>query len=191
MDSLEGGSGTVGSINDLPSPPKNSESQIDDELPPSSNLNDPYIIPPTPLPTTYIPGKIHHIYLHNSVYRCRVVPRDFPDITEIQLTAEMISDHSTERYYEAIKESITGTGGVEWQNFQDASICHCCSSAFTWNSTSSSSAQTARDKHNCFACGLLVCGPCSEKRKPLPEWGVEGERRVCDSCFFKDVGGRR
>ncbi|GMH94498.1 hypothetical protein TL16_g12922 [Triparma laevis f. inornata] len=184
--------GSVDSLepSDLPPPPENSELIIDDEEPPSANLNDPYIIPPIPLPTTYIPGKIHHIYLHNSVYRCVIVPRDFPDITEIQLTAEMISDHSTERYYEAIKESITGSGGVEWQNFQDAETCHCCSSKFTWNSTSESSAQTARDKHNCFACGLLVCDPCSERRKGLPEWGVEGERRVCDSCYFMDVGGR-
>lgn len=45
-------------------------------------------------------------------------------------------------------------------------------------------AQRARDKHNCRFCGILVCDPCSNHRKPLPRVGVLEACRVCDRCFY-------
>ena len=36
---------------------------------------------------------------------------------------------------------------------------------------------------------MLVCEPCSKRCVALPEFGIERERRVCDSCFF-DLGFR-
>ncbi|CAM9900842.1 unnamed protein product [Hapterophycus canaliculatus] len=33
-------------------------------------------------------------------------------------------------------------------------------------------------------CGLLVCDPCSNHRKPLPRVGVLEACRVCDRCFY-------
>lgn len=45
-------------------------------------------------------------------------------------------------------------------------------------------AQRSRDKHNCRMCGLLVCDPCSQHRKPMPRVGVLDQCRVCDRCFY-------
>ena len=59
----------------------------------------------------------------------------------------------------------------------------CCASLFTWASTSSTEAQAARDKHNCRACGGLVCDPCSKKRIPIPAVGITAPVRVCDRCY--------
>ena len=59
----------------------------------------------------------------------------------------------------------------------------CCASLFTWASTSDTEAQAARDKHNCRACGGLVCDPCSKKRVPIPALGISAPVRVCDRCY--------
>lgn len=59
----------------------------------------------------------------------------------------------------------------------------CCASLFTWASTSHTEAQAARDKHNCRACGCLVCGPCSKRRIPIPTVGISSPVRVCDRCY--------
>lgn len=59
----------------------------------------------------------------------------------------------------------------------------CCASLFTWASTSNTEAQAARDKHNCRACGGLVCDPCSRKRVPIPAIGITAPVRVCDRCY--------
>ena len=59
----------------------------------------------------------------------------------------------------------------------------CCASLFTWASTSNTEAQAARDKHNCRACGGLVCDPCSKKRVPIPIVGITAPVRVCDRCY--------
>ena len=65
----------------------------------------------------------------------------------------------------------------------------CCASRFTWASTSNSLAQEVRDKHNCRACGKLVCGPCSENRTSLPDMGLDvAQLRVCDKCYFNTMG---
>ena len=59
----------------------------------------------------------------------------------------------------------------------------CCASLFTWASTSNTEAQAARDKHNCRACGSLVCAPCSKNRVPIPLIGITQSVRVCDRCY--------
>lgn len=59
----------------------------------------------------------------------------------------------------------------------------CCASLFTWASTSHTEAQAARDKHNCRACGCLVCDPCSKRRIPIPSIGISAPVRVCDRCY--------
>jgi hypothetical protein len=58
----------------------------------------------------------------------------------------------------------------------------CCSSSFTWASTSDSEAQEARDKHNCRSCGALVCDSCSMNRIALPSKGFTTAVRVCNAC---------
>ena len=108
----------------------------------------------------------------------------------------MISDHTCKSYYEALLEvrnvriaTAKGREAPDWQPFTESKICTCCASEFTWNSTSTSAAQAARDKHNCRRCGSLVCGPCSKQRIGLPDLGIEGLARVCDGCYY-DLGMR-
>ena len=105
----------------------------------------------------------------------------------------MVTDHSCESYYNALLEirSVQNAKveAPDWQPYSACDSCNCCKSEFTWNSTSDSEAQLARDKYNCFGCGLLVCDPCSQKTSALPEFGIEQQRRVCDSCFY-DLGFR-
>ena len=59
----------------------------------------------------------------------------------------------------------------------------CCASLFTWASTSNTEAQAARDKHNCRACGGLVCEPCSKQKVPILAIGISTPVRVCDRCY--------
>jgi hypothetical protein len=63
------------------------------------------------------------------------------------------------------------------------SLSSCCASAFTWASTSDSEAQEARDRHNCRACGGLVCEQCSKNKCPVPDVGLLFSVRVCDRCY--------
>jgi len=153
----------------------------------------PVMLPESPLPRMFIPGDIYHIYKHNGTYKACKVPRKFKELRRISLSPNMVSDHSCKGYYEALLEvrSVRGakSSAPAWQPFHSASKCTACQSEFTWASTSKSEAQVARDKVNCHACGMLVCGPCSTRSVALPEFGIERERRVCDSCFF-DLGFR-
>eukprot|EP00730_Choanoeca_flexa_P014259 TRINITY_DN6168_c0_g1_i2.p1 TRINITY_DN6168_c0_g1~~TRINITY_DN6168_c0_g1_i2.p1 ORF type:complete len:323 (+),score=51.65 TRINITY_DN6168_c0_g1_i2:206-1174(+) len=43
-------------------------------------------------------------------------------------------------------------------------------------------------RHHCRACGAVVCGACSSKRKVLPNIGSKPVR-VCDPCFDKPDAG--
>lgn len=63
----------------------------------------------------------------------------------------------------------------------------CCASTFTWASTSDTEAQEARDRHNCRACGGLVCEQCSKNKCPVPDIGLLFSVRVCDRCYH-DMG---
>ena len=105
------------------------------------------------------------------------------------MSANMIQDHTCKSYYEALLEVRSVRASKQtapaWQPFPASSVCSCCASAFTWASTSSSEAQTAKDKHNCRSCGLLCCDPCSKQKVALPEYGLTSPCRICDSCFFE------
>ena len=103
------------------------------------------------------------------------------------MAGNMLTDHMARAYYEgllevkAIREAKHDL--PNWVGFADDSTCACCASLFTWNSTSDTEAQAARDKHNCRACGGLVCDPCSKKRLPIPAIGINVPVRVCDRCY--------
>uniref|UniRef100_A0A7S2S6U5 FYVE-type domain-containing protein n=1 Tax=Eucampia antarctica TaxID=49252 RepID=A0A7S2S6U5_9STRA len=145
----------------------------------------------TPLPRMFIPGKIVHIYTHRGGYKAAYVPRAFRELRRISLAANMLQDHMSKSYYEALLECKTIRYAKEqlpeWTTFEDESTCSCCASRFTWASTSDSEAQEARDKHNCRSCGSLVCAPCSKNRFPLPSMGIASPVRVCDRCYH-DMG---
>lgn len=57
-----------------------------------------------PLPRMFIPGKIVHIYSHMGVYKAAFVPRTFRELRRISMAGNMLSDHKTQSYYDALLE---------------------------------------------------------------------------------------
>ena len=115
------------------------------------------------------------------------VPRKFRSLRRISMAGNMLSDHMAKSYYEGLLEVKAIRSAKQdlphWVGFADDATCACCASLFTWASTSNTEAQAARDKHNCRACGGLVCEPCSKKRVPIPAIGITAPVRVCDRCY--------
>ncbi|CAJ1931602.1 unnamed protein product, partial [Cylindrotheca closterium] len=156
--------------------------------------NDPsaVFLEETKLHRMFIPGKVVHIYSHRGVYKIAQVPRAFRELRRISLAGNMLSNHGTKSYYEALLEVQTARVAAErpprWTAFDEDNTCSCCASRFTWASTSNSEAQQARDKHNCRSCGGLVCDPCAKSRVPVPSVGLTIPVRVCDRCY-NDMSG--
>lgn len=105
----------------------------------------------------------------------------------VSKAGNMLADHVAKAYYEGLLEVKAVRSARQdlppWVGFADDCTCACCASLFTWASTSNTEAQAARDKHNCRACGGLVCDPCSRKRIPIPSIGITAPVRVCDRCY--------
>ena len=145
----------------------------------------------TPLPRMFIPGKIVHIYTYRGGYKPAIVPRDFRELRRISLAGSMLNDHTSKSYYEALLECKSVRKARRalpiWTGFSEEMTCSCCASRFTWASTSDSEAQEARDRHNCRACGGLVCDPCSQNRISVSHIGINVPCRVCDRCYH-DMG---
>lgn len=83
------------------------------------------ILEETPLPRMFIPGKIVHIYTHNGGYKAAFVPRSFRELRRISLAGNMLSDHASNSYYEALLEckSIRMSDHFlpEWTGFNEES----------------------------------------------------------------------
>jgi hypothetical protein len=151
----------------------------------------PIVLEETPLPRMFIPGKIVHIYTHRGAYKAALVPKAFRELRRISLAGSMLNDHMSKHYYEALLECKSVRAAKrnlpEWTGFSEEITCCCCASRFTWASTSDSDAQEARDRHNCRACGGLVCATCSSNRVPIPDVGINVAQRLCDRCYH-DMG---
>eukprot|EP00752_Nemacystus_decipiens_P001837 g1772.t1 len=152
---------------------------------------DAEVVEEFPLPELYVPGRIVHIYSQRGVYRATEVPRDHDVLRAIPMYGNMLQDHASLAYFDALEEIATvreaeakGEFMPDWVPFSESEVCQLCKADFSWASTSKSEAQRARDKHNCRMCGRLVCDPCSVHRKPLPRVGVLEACRVCDRCFY-------
>ncbi|KAL7539657.1 hypothetical protein ACHAXR_009474 [Thalassiosira sp. AJA248-18] len=147
----------------------------------------PQILEELPLPRMFIPGQIVHVYTHRGGYKAAFVPRKFRSLRRISMAGNMLSDHMAKSYYEGLLEVKAIRAAKHslplWTGFAEDCTCACCASLFTWASTSNTEAQAARDKHNCRACGGLVCDPCSKKRVPIPAIGITAPVRVCDRCY--------
>ncbi|CBJ27220.1 Zinc finger FYVE domain-containing protein [Ectocarpus siliculosus] len=149
------------------------------------------VVEELPLPELYVPGRIVHIYSQRGVYRATEVPRDHDTLRTIPMYGNMLADHASIAYFDALEEiaavrtaEAKGEFMPDWVPFSEFEVSQLCKADFWWASTSKSEAQRARDKHNCRMCGLLVCDPCSDHRKPLPRVGVLEACRVCDRCFY-------
>jgi Lipase (class 3)/FYVE zinc finger len=190
----------------------------DPEITDSEDSPGAVVLDEIPLPQMYIPGKIVHIYSHRGVYRASYVPRTFRELRRISLAGNMLSNHKTKSYYDALLEVSNVRRAEEyppqWTSYDEddtwyvrmiSSFCRflgafdinlfliyfcsaCCASRFTWASTSDNEAQEARDKHNCRSCGSLVCDPCSLNRNPVPSIGLTSVVRVCDRCYNDSDG---
>lgn len=147
------------------------------------------------LPELFVPGRIVHIYSWRGTYEAAFVERDCDALADIVVSANMIRDHSINYYFDAIAEIMDVRRAANqpppWQPFHATDSCQCCGAKFTWHVTSSSEAQTYREKHNCRSCGLLVCDPCSKRRKPLPSIGLLEPSRVCDRCHYHGLSADR
>lgn len=42
-------------------------------------------------------------------------------------------------------------------------------------------------KHHCRACGQIFCDKCSSREMALPQFGIEKEVRVCETCYEKKI----
>ena len=62
------------------------------------------VLEETPLPRMFIPGKIVHVYSHRGVYKAAYVPRSFRELRRISLAGNMLSDHKTKSYFDALLE---------------------------------------------------------------------------------------
>lgn len=148
----------------------------------------PVLLEEAPLPRMFIPGKIVHIYTHRGAYKAAIVPKAFRELRRISMAGSMLNDHMSKSYYEALLECRSVRAAKSplpsWTGFSEEMTCCCCASRFTWASTSDSEAQEARDRHNCRACGGLVCAPCSTNRLSLPDYGIHLPSRVCDRCYY-------
>ena len=159
----------------------------DDEVNIKTESSPAVLLEETPLPRMFIPGNIGHIYTHRGGYKIAFVPRAFRELRRVSLAGNMLNDHMSKSYYEALVECKTIRASKdrlpEWTSYDEETTCSCCGSLFTWASTSDSEAQEARDKHNCRSCGSLVCNSCSMNRLPLPSKGILTACRVCDRCY--------
>jgi len=177
------------STNKPPSNKNNNNNTIPSTTPSTNNSSPAVLLDEIPLPRMFIPGKIVHLYTHRGGYKATYVPRAFRPLRRISLASNLLNDHTSRWYYEALLEvrSIRRASHPlpEWTSFNDttSTTCSCCASAFTWASTSDSEAQEARDKHNCRSCGGLVCEMCSKMRSAIPSVGIMVASRVCDKCY--------
>ena len=140
------------------------------------------------LPELYVPGAVVHLYRWRGTHRAARIDRKHAVLSDVVVSAAMLSDHGMRPYFEALGEVRAVNAATEdpppWQPFGASETCACCHSRFTWHCTSRSETTAYREKHHCRACGALVCDPCSRHRLALPQIGLLSPRRVCDRCFY-------
>jgi hypothetical protein len=81
------------------------------------------VVEEIPLPNMNLAGRVVHIYAHRGVYKASYVPRDFRFLRKISLAGNMLSDHKTKNYYDALLEIGHVRKAVEnppkWTSFDE------------------------------------------------------------------------
>lgn len=89
----------------------------------SDQSKEAVVVEEMPLPNMYLAGKIVHIYSHRGVYKAGYVPRDFRFLRKISLAGNMITDHKTKHYYDALLEirhvRVAPESAPKWTAFDD------------------------------------------------------------------------
>jgi hypothetical protein len=75
-----------------------------DDEDPNDDGSPAVVLEELPLPRMYLPGQVVHIYAHRGVFRAAIVPRNFRDLRRISMAGNMLSDHTSQAYYNALLE---------------------------------------------------------------------------------------
>jgi len=135
-------------------------------------------------------GRLVHLYRSCGVRRAAWIDRKHPALQRIEVALGLVQDHSGEAYKAALEEAMAVAEGAEpprWRPFAETSHCGCCGEAFGWDSVLRSEPHRLQARHHCHSCGTVVCSSCSQRRRPLPQFGIFAEVRVCDRCFLRPV----
>jgi len=135
----------------------------------------------------YPPGRLIHLYRHCGACRACWVDRNHPELRRIQVMYDFLTEHLGDSYKKGLEEALSAAGGARpaaWKPFGAVTQCACCKSDFAWASVLKSEPHKLQARHHCHSCGDVVCDGCSQRKRPLPQFGVMHEVRICDRCFL-------
>lgn len=136
-------------------------------------------------PRFFVPGQIIHLYQRDGLSRAALASCTHETFAHIFPTQEMLEDHKVRSYDEALRQACIETPKTpRWESFDERKTCACCSADFNWAYVLKSEPQRALARHNCFSCGKVVCGGCSQHRLAHQQLGFVLPVRTCDKCFF-------
>lgn len=85
------------------------------------------------------------------VYRATEVPRDHETLRTIPMYGNMLQDHTSLSYFDALEEiaavrvaEAKGEFMPEWVPFSESEVCQLCKADFSWASTSKSEVSPCR-----------------------------------------------
>lgn len=147
------------------------------------------LVPEEAIPQLWLPGRLIHMCSARGRFVASAVDATLPTLRRIEVQGEMFADHSSEAIFDALLEARAvarcSAQPPPWTPYDRVDRCECCTARFTWHSTFRGEAQEYRERYNCRQCGRCVCGPCSQRRRPLPRLGLVFPSRICDQCYFR------
>lgn len=100
-------------------------------------------------------------------------------ITSKELVQEVITlrglPRTVTRYYVTYSNGFRGVG---WIIDSDIDCCIICNNEFGF----------FLRKHHCRSCGNIICHDCSDNFVIIEEMNDLGEQRVCNMCYWGQVG---
>eukprot|EP00930_Biecheleria_cincta_P004722 TRINITY_DN105652_c0_g1_i1.p1 TRINITY_DN105652_c0_g1~~TRINITY_DN105652_c0_g1_i1.p1 ORF type:complete len:809 (-),score=141.75 TRINITY_DN105652_c0_g1_i1:48-2399(-) len=137
-----------------------------------------------------VPGEIVHLYRENGLSRAALAEASHDSLSRIACSQNLLSDHQLSAYTEALYQAcIEEPQAPTWESFEQRNLCACCDADFTWAYILQSEPQKMLSRHNCFACGRVVCDGCSRKRLAHAKLGFPNPVRTCDTCAFLQYEG--
>ncbi|CAE8631884.1 unnamed protein product [Polarella glacialis] len=141
-------------------------------------------------PQFLVPGQVVHLYRENGLSRAALAEASHESLARIIPSKDMLNDHRVAAYTEALHQAcIDQPQAPRWESFDQRKACACCQADFSWAYVLQSEAQKMLSKHNCFACGRVVCEGCSRRRMAHAKLGFPNAKRTCDRCFFATFEG--
>mmetsp|Transcript_62264 Transcript_62264/g.92419 ORF Transcript_62264/g.92419 Transcript_62264/m.92419 type:complete len:116 (+) Transcript_62264:210-557(+) len=108
---------------DLPSPKESAQAGTKENSNETSENKLPVMLEEIPLHRMFIPGKIVHVYTHRGGYKAAFVPRAFRELRRVSLAGNMLTDHTSNAYYEGLLEVQSVRNAAEdlpeWTGFDE------------------------------------------------------------------------